>query len=289
MKKNKKTIILFILISACMCYCITSFARYSSSSIWNYYLTSHEFYFSSDNLGDSQKNVNTLWDGNSVHFNIKNNISQNLITTNDIRYEATCEVINEDATCTLNGTNSNEITGVLSNKSKCVNYIDENDVSNYNKTECEINGYEWQNLQANQDMYFDIIPKEENELTNVEVKITVNSTSPYKKSLTGIYELYKNKKDEGTIIKQYNIYKNYDELIITNSYDINKCVKIKFDCSKRIVDLEDEMTGYETDELGYVKEFKISIESMKNKKITFYNKTPNNNNDDLIVEESSGC
>ena len=33
-----------------MCFYLTSLARYSSSSVWNYYLESHGFYFSSDFL-----------------------------------------------------------------------------------------------------------------------------------------------------------------------------------------------------------------------------------------------
>ena len=176
-----------------MCFYLTSLARYKSSSVWNYYLESHGFYFSSDFLGNDVKNVDTLWDGNSVHFNLKNSINDSLVTEYDIRYNVTCEVLSDiPATCNLNGTNNSTFTGVLSSNARCINDIDDTDVSSFNKTECEIKGYSWQNLVANQDIYFDIVPTEGYELNNVDVSIVVNSVSPYKKSISGTFSLFKN-------------------------------------------------------------------------------------------------
>ena len=291
MDARKKFILVFYLSGIGLCFLLTCLARYSSSSVWNYYLESHGFYFTSDFLGNDIKNVDTLWDGNSVHFNLRNSSNDNLITEYDIRYNVSCEVLSDiPALCKLNGTNSSNYTGILSSNSRCVNNIDNVDVSLFNKTECEIKGYDYENLSVNQDLYFDIVPESGYELSNVDVKITVNSVSPYKKSISGIFSLFKNSRDMGSISKSIIDNALYDDLILTNSYDTRKCVNVKFDSSKRIVDLFDGMSNVLSNDSGYVKEFNISIDGMSNKKIRFYNKdfSSNYNVDDFVVTET-GC
>lgn len=291
MDARKKFILVFCLSGIGLCFLLTCFARYSSSSVWNYYLESHGFYFTSDFLGNDIKNVDTLWDGNSVHFNLRNSSNDNLITEYDIRYNVSCEVLSDiPVLCKLNGTNSSNYTGILSSNSRCVNNIDNVDVSLFNKTECEIKGYDYENLSVNQDLYFDIVPESGYELSNVDVKITVNSVSPYKKSISGIFSLFKNSRDMGSISKSIIDNALYDDLILTNSYDTRKCVNVKFDSSKRIVDLFDGMSNVLSNDSGYVKEFNISIDGMSNKKIRFYNKdfSSNYNVDDFVVTET-GC
>ena len=291
MSTKKKLILVFCLIGIGMCFYLTSLARYSSSSVWNYYLESHGFYFSSDFLGNGNNNVDTLWDGNSVHFNIKNSSNGSLITDYDIRYNVSCEVLdNIPATCKLNGTNNSYYTGVLSSNSRCINDVDETDVSSFNKTECEIKGYSFENLAVNQDIYFDIVPDEGYELNNVQVLVTVNSTNPYKKSISGVFSLFKNSRDLGSISKLINDGVDYDDLIITNSFDTRKCVNVKFDSSKRIVDYDDSMSNTSVDASGYIKEFNISINGLSSKKIKFFNKdfSYNYSVDDFIVTEI-GC
>lgn len=291
MDARKKFILVFCLSGIGLCFLLTCLARYSSSSVWNYYLESHGFYFTSDFLGNDIKNVDTLWDGNSVHFNLRNSSNDNLITEYDIRYNVSCEVLSDiPALCKLNGTNSSNYTGILSSNSRCVNNIDNVDVSLFNKTECEIKGYDYENLSVNQDLYFDIVPESGYELSNVDVKITVNSVSPYKKSISGIFSLFKNSRDMGSISKSIIDNALYDDLILTNSYDTRKCVNVKFDSSKRIVDLFDGMSNVLSNDSGYVKEFNISIDGMSNKKIRFYNKDfPSNYNVDDFVVTETGC
>ena len=291
MSTKKKLMIVFFFFFVFMSFYLTSLARYKSSSVWNYYLESHGFYFSSDFLGNDVKNVDTLWDGNSVHFNLKNSINDSLITEYDIRYNVTCEVLSDiPATCNLNGTNNSTFTGVLSSNARCINDIDDTDVSSFSKTECEIKGYSWQNLVANQDIYFDIVPTQGYELNNVDVSIVVNSVSPYKKSISGTFSLFKNSRDLGSITKSINDYEDFDDLILTNSYDTRKCVNVKFDSSKRIVDFDDSMSNTFIDASGYIKEFNISIDGMSNKKIRFFNKdfSYNYSSDDFIIDET-GC
>ncbi len=293
MKNKKKLLIILILLAILGFSHLTSFARYGSNYVWNYYLESHGFYLNSDSLGLDKKNTDTLWDGSSVHFGVKNFSNNDLITDYDIRYTVTCEVLNNDPyTCKLNGTESSSLNLVLSSNSRCVNNTeDEVNVSEYSKSDCEIGGYSWQNFAVTQDVYFDIFGNNGAEVNNARVKITVNSTSPYRKTLTGTFNLFKNVQSTGEIIKQ--IYDNdlYDELVITNSYDIRKCVEVSFDTSTRIIEKDSDMINPIADSNGYIESFKLILDGKSDKVFKFYNKdfSANYSVDDFTVVESNGC
>lgn len=285
MKKRYKIILIVVLIGFCLGLFLTTLARYSSSNVWNYYLESQGFYFSSDNLSNDQVNVDTFWDGSSVHFNLKNFSNNNLITSKDISYQVSCDVIDSDIPCTLNGTESSTVNGVLSKSSRCVNEIDQIDVSSMNKTECEVAGYTWENISVTNDLYFDI---DSDEITDVSVLITVNSTSPFRKTMSGIFNLSKSDVVTGNIDYSVNHYDSFDELIISNSYDTGKCVSVSFDSSKRVVDLTSDMNILSSDNNGYVNSFSFGVGSMSNEKIIFYNKTGLDFND-IVVGETDEC
>lgn len=287
MKKKYKIILIVVLVGLGLSFFLTTLARYSSSNVWNYYLESQGFYFSSDNLSNNQTNVDTFWEGNSVHFNLKNFSNNELITDKDIAYQVSCEVIDSDATCTLNGTKNSTINGVLSKSSRCINEVDEVDVSSMNKTECEVSGYTWEKTSVTNDLYFDITSEED--ISNVSVKITVNSTTPFRKTLTGIFNLEKNETNNGSIEYNVNHYDVYDELIISNSYDTGKCLSVSFDTSKRIVDLTNDFNILSSDNNNYVNSFSFGIESMNNYKITFYSKDGLTNYSDIVVSEINEC
>ena len=285
MKKRYKIILIVVLIGFCLGLFLTTLARYSSSNVWNYYLESQGFYFSSDNLSNDQVNVDTFWDGSSVHFNVKNFSNNNLISSKDISYQVSCEVIDSDIPCTLNGTESSTVNGVLSKSSRCVNDIDQIDVSSMNKTECEVAGYTWENISVTNDLYFDI---DSDEITDVSVLITVNSTSPFRKTMTGVFNLSKSEVVTGNIDYNVNHYDSFDELIISNSYDTGKCISVSFDSSKRVVDLTSDMNILSSDNNGYVNSFSFGVGSMSNEKIIFYNKTGLDFND-IVVGETDEC
>lgn len=285
MKKRYKIILIVVLIGFCLGLFLTTLARYSSSNVWNYYLESQGFYFSSDNLSNDQVNVDTFWDGSSVHFNLKNFSNNDLISSKDISYQVSCDVIDSDVPCTLNGTESSTVNGVLSKSSRCVNEIDQIDVSSMNKTECEVAGYTWENVSVTNDLYFDI---DSNEITDVSVLITVNSTSPFRKTMSGIFNLSKSEVVTGNIDYNVNHYDSFDELIISNSYDTGKCVSVSFDSSKRVVDLTNDMNIISSDNNGYVNSFSFGVGSMSNEKIIFYNKTGLDFND-IVVGETDEC
>lgn len=293
MNKKVKLSIVFGILGLGLCFCLTSFAKYTSNKVWDYYLKSHGFYFSSDYLGSDKRNVNTLWDGNSVYFNLKNSISNNLITEYDISYTVTCELMDEsfDGVCTLNGTDKSSVSGVLSNNSRCINNKSDNvDVSSFNKSICEMNDYVWVNQGVVSDIYFDVLSNSE-EVRNVDVLITVNSTSPYKKTMTGIFNLYKNEVDSGSLVKQISNKEYYDLLVVSNSYDDAKCVSVSFDSSKFLVFTNSNYSNLSLDDDGYIKEFKFSLDSKSSEKITIYKRSSNLeiSEDDFEVLLSSGC
>ena len=287
MAKKYKIIIIVVLICLGFVFFLTTLARYSSSNIWNYYLESQGFYFSSDNLSNNQINVDTFWDGNSVHFNLKNFSNNDLISDRDIAYQVSCEVIDSDESCVLNGTDSSTVNGVLSKSSRCVNDVDLVDVKDMNKTECEVSGYVWEKSSVTNDLYFDI--ESEENISNVSVRITVNSISPFRKTLMGIFNLEKNEVDSGNIGFIVNHYDVYDELIISNSYDTGKCVSVSFDSSKRVVDFTNDFNILSSDNDNYIDSFSVGIDSMNNYKIIFYSKDGLTNFNDIVINEVNEC
>lgn len=293
MKKNKKIIlIIIILLTLVFSSQISSFARYSSNYVWNYYLESHGFYLVSDSLGLDKKNINTLWDGSSVTFDIKNYSNNNLITKNDIRLEIECEVLDDDPyNCTVNGTNKSKQQVVLSSNARCINGVDETDVTSLGKTDCELGGYEWRYLAVSQDYSFEVTAKDGSDINNARVKITVKSTNPYKKTLTGIYSLIRNGRETGEVSKTINDHDLYDELVITNSHETRRCVLVTFDSTKRTINNSPDMIDTTADEDNYITSFKVGINGKSNKIFRFYNKdfSSNYNQDDFVITESTGC
>ena len=283
MKKKKKILIIVLLIFCSFLFSYATFARYSFSNIWNYYLESQKFYFTSDNLSNNQINTDTFWDGNSVYFNLKNFSNSDLISDKDISYQVQCEVVDGDEDCLLNGRESSTITGVLSKSERCVNDIDSEDVSSLNKTECETSGYTWEKRLVTNDLYFDVVSDEE--ITDVSVRITAVSTSPFRKTITGVFNLNKTGDSTGHIDYVVNHYDVYDELIISNTYNTSKDVSVSFDSSKRIIDVTNNMTINSSDSNQYINSFTFSLNGMSNEKFIFYSKNNTINFSDIIVRE----
>ena len=89
--KKKLIIIGIILVTIVLITGGFTFAKYTSKSIWNYYLESQGFYLSSDKLDSSpSKNVDNLWNGESVHFSLTNTLDNGVGTNFDINYKVTC-------------------------------------------------------------------------------------------------------------------------------------------------------------------------------------------------------
>lgn len=265
--KKKLIIIGIILVTIVLITGGFTFAKYTSKSIWNYYLESQGFYLSSDKLDSSpSKNVDNLWNGESVHFSLTNTLDNGVGTNFDINYKVTCTT-STGTDCFLNGTNSSVYEGVLSTYSVCQNNKDDGvDTTLLDKTNCEIKGYEWKNIPTVKDLYFDIADKSLNEVT---VNITVSSTYPYRKTLSGEFKLTKDKNFNGNISMDYKNYTNYDNLIITNSYDEDKCVKVSWNADNLRIDSNKFISSL-TDQNGYINEISLKIKGKENINYRFY-------------------
>ncbi|MEG0021287.1 MAG: hypothetical protein RSB77_02220 [Bacilli bacterium] len=297
---KKKISILLILIISCifLSSVLGTFAKYVSNSVWNYYLTSKNFYFSSDSLDvTTVKNVNTMWDGGSVYFNIKNSINESLVTDIDISYNVAC-TINGPASsylkCELNGTKLDNQNGILSKYESCINYsADSVDVSLFDKSTCEIKGYNWESQVATKSIYFNIISTDKTkEINDIDVSITVKSIEPYEKIMNGNFILHKIKSDNDNVTIDYVNYSNYDLLNVTNSYLINKCVSVKWDSNK--LRLNTENTKYKTsttDANGFINSIKFNINAKSALQYMFYktDQTKIYNVNEFVLEPSTGC
>jgi len=300
MKKVKKYFWAIMLLTTATLLCIygVTFAKYVSNFVWDYYLKAKGFYLYSDYLDTSTvKNVNTLWQGESVYFNVKNHLNQEVITNYDITYTILC-TINGDASnhteCHLNSKESNTEEITLASYEICINNTEDGvDVSTYNQIDCEAGEYDWVNQPVIKDHHFDVVvTDEEYELTDVTVNITITSTAPYKKILSGDFILHQGEIKEEDITLKYDNYDNYDRLIITNSYPVNKCVKVTWDSSKLIINaLPNDFSNYGVDANDYINEIIFNIGAKDSISYIFYPKNFDIIYDvtEFLIEETSGC
>jgi hypothetical protein len=300
MKNIKRNILLISLIIVAIILCIygLTLARYVGNSVRDYYLKSKGFYFTSDYLSSNTvKNVNNLWTGENVYFNIKNSLNDVVVTDYDINYTVTCTIEGDASNyteCRINGEEINTLDGVLSTFETCVNNKGDGiDVSSFNKTDCELEGYEWVNEPSIKEFYFNVILLDPDyELKDVTVNVTATSNSPYRKTLSGDFILHKISEEEKGVTIDYKNYENYDSLIISNSYPIEKCVKVSWDASKLVIDADkSEFSSFEVDENGYINEIKLNIGAKKSKNYIFYRRNFNIKYDtsEFLLLEDSGC
>jgi len=248
MKKRKILTIVIILIILFSTISLT-LGKYIYNSVWVYYISSRGFYFESDKLDiNTKKNSILKWEGENLEFELKNSSNSGLISEDDITYKITCEVLGDEfdyVECVLNGTESNVYTGTLATVSYCKNSKDSMDVSALEKAECEIQGYTWYNETTSKTNYFNLnLIDDTKKIDEVAVKITAESLTPYSKKIVGIYNLNKLEKKETNLIINYQNYVEYDELILTNLSNEQKCVEIIFDSNNYIIDLNDNIVDY---------------------------------------------
>ncbi len=298
-RKNIKkfTILISMVLLSCFLYFYgISYAKYISDSVWNYYLKSKGFYFSSDYLGmEEVKNVDNLWDGSNVSFNIGNNLNQTVVTNYDIEYNVSCSVEGDAssyAECKMNGKTTNTDSGTLSGYQRCVNNTeDQIDVTSFIKTDCELGGYDWVSDIATKDLYFDVVLTDENyTLNDVVVKVTATSTSPYHKTLSGTFTLHKGVLEEGSITSEFKSYSTYSKLIVTNSYSENKCVNIIWNSDNLVID-KDTFSTYSSDSNSYINEINVNVDSKSSASYIFYSRdlSSSYNNNEFIVSETVQC
>ena len=272
-----------------------TFAKYASNSVLNYYLNSKGFYFDSDDLSSStKKNTDTSWNGNSVNFTLSNSANETLSTEYDIKYKVTCTLEEENTSkvCYLNGTNSNTVEATLSTTAGCSNYTDDGvDTSAYEETLCKEKNYTWESKPTIANLYFDVVDTKGNDVDTATVLITATSTSPYEKTLSAKYILNKDKNELGTLALTYESKTNYENIIVTNSYNEDKCLKLTWNPENLVIDLDDETIKKNKDENNYINEIIFNLEK-KNSRNFIYYKTDNTktySEEDFTLVETTEC
>lgn len=295
MRKKSIIITIFILLIVLIGINSYTYAKYVFNSAKDYYLKSKGFYLYSDTLDlNNKENVNNFWNGESITFSLNNYLNDEVITEYDINYTVECSIegdVSDYTKCYLNNTEKNTLTSTLKSANKCINNTnDGEDTSLFTKEECEKGNYTYQNNKVTDNISFNIVTDTGKVLDDIEVNIKVTSTSPYSKVLKGKYILYKDKNSTNNINLTYNDYETYGDLIITNSYNQNKCVKITWDNNIFKVDntINDFKEVFNKD--NYINGFIIEIPSKSNINQVFYKDNYSNTyNVNEFNYEEVGC
>ena len=272
-----------------------TYAKYVANAVLNYYLTNKGFYFDSEELSiNENKNIDTSWDGDSVYFTLTNSANNTLATEYDIKYKVTCSIEEEDnktKVCYLNGTNKSTINATLSTNTGCKNNTNDGvDTSSYDEVKCKKDGYTWESIPSISRLYFDVVDTEGNEVDTATVIVKAEAIAPYKKELSAKYTLNKDTSEVGSLSVTYESKNSYENIIITNSYNEDKCIKLTWDTSKLIIDLNEEIqTNKDKDQ--YINEIIFSLEKKNSKNFIFYKNdvSKNYSENDFNIVESNEC
>lgn len=270
-----------------------TYAKYVSNSVLNYYLNSKGFYFRSDDLTtETKNNVDTSWDGNKVSFTINNSSNKSLATEYDIEYEITCSIEETDSTkvCYLNGTNSSKVTQTLSADFACKDTTNNKDVSSLDEVTCTKQGYTWTAFPSTSTNYFEVVDINGKDVDTANVIITATSTSPYKKTIKGKYTLNKDKSELGTLSLKYETKTHYENVIVTNSYNEDKCIKLTWNSDDLVIDNSDSYQTL-TNDNNYINGVIFKLNKKDSTNFIFYkqDKSKTYSEADFALVESTEC
>jgi hypothetical protein len=290
--KNKKNNYLLITVAVLLLAVIItrgfSHARYASNAIFNYYLSSKGFYFESDDLSfDTKKNIDTMWDGDKVHFSLSNSANGALAAETDISYKVTCVVDEEDTTkeCLVNGTGSSEYEATLSAIYGCSD-------GGTDYATCLASDKDWLAKESTAELYFEVIDSSGADVLNANVLLSVVSTKPYKKELSASYKLIRDNSEIGGLSMEYEEGNTRSILIVTNSYNEDKCVSVSWNASDFAFDQNSNVVlGTGKDAGGVINSAYFKMNKMDSVPMYFYEKDTSVNHSELSFNlvESNLC
>ena len=274
--KKKRSIrsILFIVVLVLMVTLIVTrgytYARYVSNAVFNYYLSSKGFYFESEDLTfDTKKHVDTMWDGEKIYFTLSNSANDALASEVDITYKVECFVNDEDTNkqCLVNGTGESSMEATLSASFGC------SDGSNSTEEVCLENKKEWVSKSATANVYFEVIDVTGADVLNANVDIIVTSIKPYSKELRANYSLLRDNNAIGNLSMIYEEGIVNSNLIVTNSYNEDKCVLVSWDPVDFSFDNKNaNVLGYSSDIDGNINSVYFKITKMNSTNLEFFAK-----------------
>ena len=252
-----------------------TYAKYVSDAAFNYYLSSKGFYFESEELMSEQNKItDTTWDGEKISFSIKNSKNKFIASESDIKYEITCTIEEENTTkaCYLNGTEQNKVTGQLSASFGCLNETgDKVDTSSYTENQC--GNYTWTYVPTKAEHYFEVVDTKGNPVDTATVIVTAKSKEPYEKTISTKYVLTKDSSDIGTLNLKYESKESYENVIITNSYNEDKCLKLTWNADDLNIDeYNANIISSKTNSNNYINEIIFKLSKKDSLNYTFYKK-----------------
>lgn len=266
-----------------------TYAKYASSAVFNYYLSSQGFYFDSDDLTyNTKSNVDTMWDGGKVYFAINNSANDALASQTDIVYEVTCEITEENTTkkCLVNGSNTDTYKGTLSASYGCSDGVSES------KETCTTNKGDWGAQESVATLYFEVVDESRDDVLSANVKLTVTSLKPYKKELSATYNLIRDNSEIGDLSMKYENGAVKSRLIVTNSYNEDKCVAISWDAKNFVYDLNSyDVLGTNYDVDGNINSVYFKLNKLDSKTLDFFEKDTSTSYSELYfgLVESNLC
>ena len=276
MKKGTKYLLIFVVVLGGI-FLLTnafSFAKYASSEVWNYYLQSKGFYFSSDELGlTALKNVNNHWDGNPLTITLRNSTSEEAVSDYDIEYRATCTVSEEYADqveCIFPESGLNTFEGTLSSEEVCMN--GDILVESMSKSECEMNQYTWKTMVSTKELALGLQSLDSTSVDEAEVHVTVESTKPYHQTLEGDFLLKRDTTAQEVFVTDFVDRGVYGELSLSNSSEEDRCLFVRWDQGKLRLDSQNDnsILTKETSADDYINGMKVKIEKKNSLNFTFY-------------------
>ncbi len=287
----RKANVLFLMIIAIIFIGVSvfSFAKYVGNIVWEQYLESQNFYFTSAHLDDGV-NVDNNWDGGAVYFELSNFKDELSVSEEAINYNIECTVTSDSTgnlSCNVNASGSNKYSGSLEKILVCRNdTTDGVDTSLLDEDTCNNRGYTWVNGNTSLNHFFLIEAADGVIPDNVDVSITAKSSSPYEKTLTGEFHLKKGELSEEDVVITHESYADYEKIVVSNYSYRAKSFFLRWNSDKLHIakgDYYNESVGSN----GYINEIEFKVE--KNETITyiFYKTNPSDviTIDDFILVE----
>ena len=291
-KRSIRSILFMVVLVLLVVLIITrgyTYARYVSNAVFNYYLSSKGFYFESEDLTfDTKKHVDTMWDGEKIYFTLSNSANDALASEVDITYKVEC-IINEENTtkqCLVNGTGLSTMEATLSATFGC------SDGTSSTEAVCLENKGEWVSKAATANVYFEVIDTTGADVLNANVDILVTSLKPYSKVLSANYSLLRDNNAIGSLSMMYEEGIVKSNLIVTNSYNEDKCVLVSWDPINFSFDNKNtDVLGYTNDTDGNINSVYFKLTKMNSTNLGFYIKDSSIDYNELYFKliESNLC